>query len=363
MTDLFNFTAELLEYNGALVERTDDELEAILPPAVAEVLEIKEHAKFLFSAQEEKNGVLVSYDSEVFRNISKLLTKGKFSVVTVPPPSVRIEKLAARIHEKVILNNAVFSVDKNEEKPVSYLLVFMKYTATSDEKNEGILSSLINEFTLAAAGFAEPNALDIFTLAGESKVNGIERQSDENVMKALLCSQQGLLREELQEFIDSMERRLNRDVHRVYNYYHTLIQETKQLIERKRYSGEDKNRNLAKIGAIETELKWKIQDLISKYSLTVDVEPVSFIRIETVAPVFWLTIKRRKETRRFPLTYNPLIRAFDTLPCESCFNPRKTFFICDEHLHILCSDCFKKCPHCGRNYCRVCHKTGCPKCR
>jgi hypothetical protein len=116
------------------------------------------------------------------------------------------------------------------------------------------------------------------------------------------------------------------------------------------------------LDAVEGEKRWKIQDLVSKYALNVRIEPVCIIDIETESLLFWLEIKRRLSSRAFPLTYNPLLKKVDSLPCEGCFYPRGTYYICDEKLHILCATCFRKCPDCGRQYCSVCHPKGCPRC-
>jgi hypothetical protein len=114
--------------------------------------------------------------------------------------------------------------------------------------------------------------------------------------------------------------------------------------------------------AIEAEKNWKVQDLVSKYALTVRLEPLCGLILETQAPIFWIEIKRRLSSRAFPLGYNPILKRLDPLPCEACFNPRGGTFVCDDQLHLLCSHCFKKCPECGRPYCSVCSKGGCPRC-
>ena len=41
-----------------------------------------------------------------------------------------------------------------------------------------------------------------------------------------------------------------------------------------------------KHNAIESERNWKIQDLISRYALSIQIEPVSAIRIETDVGLF-----------------------------------------------------------------------------
>ncbi|HZX48560.1 MAG TPA: hypothetical protein VFF47_05015 [Nitrospirota bacterium] len=70
-----------------------------------------------------------------------------------------------------------------------------------------------------------------------------------------------------------------------------------------------------KLNAIESERNWKIQDLISRYALSIQIEPVSAIRIETPVSLFLINIKRRLASRQFPVTYNTLTRHLDPLPC------------------------------------------------
>ena len=205
--------------------------------------------------------------------------------------------------------------------------------------------------------------------AGEGSA-GIERYDLKRVFRALYSSGVEMVKESLKDFVRSLERRLNRDIRRVHEYYDTLKNEARIAIEKKTASAEDLaameeeiDRQLKKkMNSIETECKWKVQDLKTKYSLNIRIEPISIIRIETRSPVLWINIKRRLAARPFPVTYNPLIKRLDDLPCELCFNPKKPYFICDDKLHIICSACFKTCPDCGKQYCGACHRNGYPKC-
>ena len=156
---------------------------------------------------------------------------------------------------------------------------------------------------------------------------------------------------------------MNRDIRRGRDYYQTMMHEQRQLLEKKAAVPEEKERAAGKIDAIERELKGKIQDLIGKFSIDLGIEPISLIRIEAMSPIFWLSVKRRKETRPFPLTFNPILKSFDPLPCEACFYPRKGYYVCDDRLHIVCRECFTPCPRCDKIYCGACHPKGCPRCK
>lgn len=363
MIDLFNFTIEFLRRNGAIVEEKNGALEAVLPADLAKTLKMEEYSNIVFSP-DEKNGALMSFDSEAFKKLPLVFNdKGRFSIISVSSPQIRVDKLKKRIVDKIIFQNAVFSVDKNEEKAISYLLAFFKFIAFSDERREGIISVLLNEFNLSSKKF-KIEQLNGLTEILARPLENTERMDDEKILSALCAAPKEIAREKLEDFLQSANRRLNRDARRIHEYYHALIAETRQFIEKKTFgrNKKEKEQSLDKIKAIETELKWKINDLIAKYNIDIRIEPISFIRVKTVAPLFWLTIKRRKMIRLFPLTYNPLLKTFDNLPCESCFNPGKIHWACDDKLHIICGKCFKTCSKCNKNYCGACHKNKCPKC-
>ena len=288
--------------------------------------------------------------------------RGKFCRVGLAPSSVRLEKLGDRLDEKVVFHNAVFQVERKEEKRISYLLGYFKYSALSDDRQEGILACLINELNLAVQKIA-PETLDLIASYAEEPTGEAERESSEKVLKAFGQAQAKIVNEALSEFLISVERRMNRDIRRVRDYYQAMIHEQRQLLEKKAAVPEDKERTAGKIEAIERELKGKIQDLMGKFSIDLVLEPISLIRIEAMSPIFWLSVKRRKETRPFPLAFNPILKSFDPLPCEACFYPRKGYYVCDDRLHIVCRECFIPCPRCDKIYCGACHPKGCPRCK
>lgn len=360
MTSLSEFTAHLLSHSGALVEQVADDLEVLLSDDVARVLALPEHARLTFST-EGRGGILVSYDSELFKRMGTLLgERGRFAVAHFPASPVRLDKLGERLSERVIFQNAVFDLERKAEEPLSYLLTYFRYTARSDERQEGIGSLLINERNLSVQPFRSA-WLDLLEDDAEGSREGDAPVVSPAVVRALVQAQAERARELLSDFIKSLERRLNRDILRVHRYYRTLIEEALRIGARK-VSSEKSDKMTSKIEAIETERKWKVQDLMAKYRLTIQTEPIAFIRIETKAPVFWLTLKRRKGRRAFPLTYNPLVKVFDPIPCEGCFYPKTVSFICDDRLHLVCPACFATCPRCSKATCCACHPRGCLKC-
>lgn len=374
---------EILSHEGAALEKRDDgSLEFLLPPNVSETLGLPEHGRLSFSVEKESEGALtVSYESELFRALEKLFSgKGRLARAFYPSSSPNIEKISKGISEKVVLSNATFRLQKVSEETNAYLLIYFQYQALSDEKREGLLSLLVSLKNFSAVPLEDPLAEFGSDLVDQKQDDGKESWDGTEFLRAFeagyeaACAQ---AKEVLGPFLQSLEKRLHRDIRRVHDYYEDLKRETERAFEKRRTvrpesppgpNGEDLSQEVAqralleKLEAIEAEKHWKVQDLVSKYALTVRVEPVCGLLVETHAPVFWIEIKRRLSSRAFPVGYNPMLKRLDPLPCEACYNPRGGTFVCDDQLHLLCSQCFKKCLICGRPYCSACSRKGCPRC-
>jgi len=380
------FAKDLLNHHDALIEeRGEDQLEMMLPEALASSLGLPEHGRLSFAstAQQTLNdGVEVipaSYDSNTFKIFSDLLGEGgRSALAAISPPSVNIVKLKGKVADRIVFNNAVFQVTGHELAEISYLVIYAKYTAVSDEKKEGIIVLGINTQNLSTCRLTREATRSLEELLKSIPERIVENdredaeKSGEGISRDVLlrAAHRGLCamtKDVLHDFIHSLERRLNRDVSRVHDYYHALMDEAKRLIEKKKVKdGEDpdklKEQIKDKVKAIENELRLKVNDLVTKYAMNVRIEPLSFIRIQSKVPLFWLEIKRRKGSRRFPLAYHPILHTLESLPCEACYHPIKPYSICDDRLHIVCSRCFKHCPHCGKHDCKRCHPGGCAKC-
>ncbi|MBM4331397.1 MAG: hypothetical protein FJ117_09270 [Deltaproteobacteria bacterium] len=357
--------SDILTLQGAVLEKTpDDCLEFLAPPVLSEMLGIPEHGKMSFAYQPAPGeAISAAYDSDLFRAIARLFPeKNQLAMALYPSPALNMAKMSGSVEEKIVLANATFRLKQTESRAIRYLLGFFKYTALSDEKREGLMSLLVNELNLSTSAAGE-RLTEIMGALQEADPDKKPNPEITKVFQAARSAAALAVVEELGPFGQSLNKRLNRDIKRVFEYYETIKIETQKAMEKKALSGEQSvEKQREKVNAIETEKRWKIQDLISKYALNIRIELVAFIVVETQSPVFWIEIKRRLSSRPFPLTYNPLLRKWDPLPCESCFYPRGGYSICDDKLHIICSACFKKCSQCGKPFCSACHKHGCPRC-
>lgn len=369
MTGQFEDIVEkILAHYGSLVEKCGDCIESMLPKTVAQMLDVPEFVHICFSREKaHENAVQCTHDSPVFERLGDLFTqKGRFAHIALKPYSIRQEKLSETLSDKIPLNNAVLQHTRTEEKIISYLMLYFKYKAISDETQEGMVNILINELNLSTSLLKNRNTdilNDIDVNKFEEQSNEVERKPLSLILQAACKSAEKEIRAVLADFIKSLNRRLDRNITRVHDYYNAMIAEVEHGIDKKGPEGADMKKEKDRIKAIEAELTWKIQDLISKFALNIKTEPISAIRMEVLTHVFWIDIKRRKRLRKFPATYNPILKHIDPLPCESCFFHDRSYYICDDNLHIVCNHCFRECAVCRKGYCPVCYPSKCPKCK
>ena len=358
--------ADILSLEGALLENSADGcLEFVAPRPLSRMLALPEHGKLVFAHQPCGPEVLYAgYDSEFFQAVANIFTsKGRLAMASYPGISVSPEKISALIREKIVLANGTFRLKDMETRLTTYLLGFFKYAALSDEKREGLFVLLAHGLNGAVSSPGE-NLSRILPELTESNPKFLPPAPEiERALQAACAAAPVFAATDLAPYIKSVDRRLNRDGKRVFEYYEALKSETQRGMERKAVGGEDSpDKNRDKLEAIESEKKWKIQDLVSKYSMNIRIELIAAVGISTFSTFNCIEIRRRLSSRTYPVTFNPLIRNLDPLPCESCYYPRGGLHLCDEKLHILCAACLQKCPQCAKTFCPVCHKKGCPRC-
>ena len=370
MRNLPEVVAEILEARGAVVEKSGiDGLDVIASPELIDLLSVPEYHRLSFAGGGAAATTLpASYDSEYFRSLERLFTDvGRRATVALSTPAVRPERIAETLADRLPLTNATFRLERIEERPVSFFLIYFRFTALSDDRHEGMFSVLINPLNASLALFE--NSLEglfarIGPLAADEELSAAEMKK---IIGLAHRAAQGIVRERLTDFIRSAERRLNRDVRRVYEYYETLKEELDRRIRKKITLGEGSQDGTAtlnqeeietlrrKQAAIEAEREWKVRDLIAKFALVIRNNPLCVLRIQATVPIFCIALKRRLSSRPFQLAYNPLLKRVDALPCEACFYPPSGggYTICDDKLHIVCNRCMAATS--GRSLCPVCN--------
>jgi len=360
-TQLIDTVAEVLELSGCAVEKNGEYLEALVPGEIAKTLHTPELAKLYFNPEHAKqDGELVTFQSDFVDRLFVLMQgAGNYARLTLHNLYLKQSTRSAAEQRFAVLNGLGRALDAMERR-LSYAQFNFKYTAVSDEKKEGLVSTIINEQTLAEASDMAAQ-LSWAELTETSHHAELPSHSFHDLYAAACRSVESSIGRELSEFTKSLNRRLQRDIGRLSEYYESLGAEIRRKIARRSLEGKEREDEEARIRATELELERKIVDQREKYAMKINVEPVNFLRIFMPVMAVNFEVRFRKAVREILLIWNPLTKDFETLVCQGCATGLYRFYVCEEKLHTICADSFK-CAGCGRNICRACHPKKCPKC-
>ncbi len=360
--------SDFMSYYGCIVSSAEhDTLEYLAPKNLTEVLDIPEFGKIAFTRHSlPEQAIYASYDSDLTRLMREFISqKGVVCQAAYPAGQINVDKCLNQLSRTVSFSNATFRVRDQQTRDVIYDLVFFKYTAVSDDQQEGLIAILHNTLNGCMSIVSKDALPELFDQMSENRQISLRGEDIEKSIRMARCAADITVRKKTEDFVKSLEKRLNRDIQRISGYYAQLTQETQKMLMKAQAQTDAKKDQIQRLrgkqDAIAHEMKWKIQDMKSKYTLDVTIDPVVLIRVTAMCPVFWIDIRRRMETRLLALAYNPLLKHLDSIFCEACFNPHGERFVCDTRLHIICPECLTVCPVCARKYCKACFSK-CPKC-
>jgi hypothetical protein len=290
--------------------------------------------------------------------------------VTLPvalPPLTNPERI---VEHAVSLQNAVYRVLGVTPAWTRYLVMLFRLTAFSDEKREGLIKlgfNLANGSTIDA--FVDDlvsAAIEMTGTAGTPPppaglpLRWTHAQLKSRVARAL----PERIGAHLAPFLKGMQRRLERDLARVYDYFDGLRAESLRRLHKQLASAEtERARERLRLEAIAREYEAKVADLQQKYALRVDARWGQTLEIVMPVERVELLIRRRKGERKLMLDWNPLARRLDVPPCEYSYTQAAARVVCDERLHLISPAAHAPCANCDKAYCRACHPLQCPKCR
>lgn len=362
---LREFVAHLMESSGALVDPIEPAgLEFVAPPELCRVLQLPEVGRLGFDGKTPANAERVSLESDWLERLGQVLgQRGRFRQRILSPsvsPPADAEKLLER---SLSLQNAVFRFRRVVPAWTRYSILTFRYAAISDERREGLLFLGLNLSNGSALDDFLPPLLEALSARqNESDVDEPEGLPEYPPSWLRMAVEKGLqlrLIRNLAPFLSSMQRRLERDMARVYGYYTDLRQESLNRLERRHSEPE---REQPRLESIAREYEAKVADLQQNYALKVEVEWVQTLDLVLSVHRLEFVLKRRKGERPFHLDWNPLVRRLEPAPCEATFTWEAGRMMCDEALHLVSLRALADCSACKKPYCQACHPRGCPKC-
>jgi len=368
---LRDFAARLLDYEGVLVERIEPQgLELLAPAPVAKVLQIPELARLGFAAELPAGAERVGLESDWLERFGHLLgERGQTARVTLPVALPQLSNAERVVEHTVNLQNAVYRVVGVAPAWTRYLVMLFRVTAFSDEKRDGIVKL---GFNLANGSVLDAMVDELLSSAIETEgvkdATGLPVSLPPDWTQAQLKSRVARALPEridahLAPFLTGMQRRLERDLRRVHDYFNDL--RTESLLRLRKHSAAETEtaRERLRLEAIAREYGAKVADLQQKYALRVDVAWSQTLEIVMPVQRVEILIRRRKGERRITLDWNPLARKLDVPPCEHSYTQSTARLACDDRLHLTSPAAQAPCAGCAKAYCRACHPLQCPKCR
>ncbi|MBI4639623.1 MAG: hypothetical protein HY731_02955, partial [Candidatus Tectomicrobia bacterium] len=261
MDELKRFIKGVLERSGGIVEEGAPEiLEVILPRYRAEQLGVGEYVKIRLG-QDGSTGddLFVAYGSDLLHRLHDLIgQKGNVAACAVQTPYLKQEGFEKEIAERFRFTNGKVELITLARGFASYLRLIFRYAAISDEKQEHLIETIVNEASLAT-----PSELLLRLQEAEitteipSSDEQIGRLSPAQVYQKACRVAKHLIEGDLREFQKSMERRLSRDLERIRDYYGTLVNEMRERIEKRRLRESELEEQLDRIRATWAELERK----------------------------------------------------------------------------------------------------------
>jgi hypothetical protein len=376
--ELRNFVSEVLEMQGSAVEAVEpDGLEVLAPEPLRAVMGWPELVRLGFGAELPAGATAVGFEGDWLDRFGTLLgDRGRWAerqfVLPGPPP--RIHDPARLLDHAMEFPNAVWRLQEVSAAWTRCLLLAFRYTAVSDEKREGLVWLAFNQGTGAVIDAFAPRLRSLLAADAEWQVPDPEVRRaagpawDASVLdgrvKPLIKHS---VRNEVEPFLRTMRRRLDRDRNRIHQYHsdlHLLAQ--KKLAALAGSAGEkaenDRKREMLRVAAIEREYAAKLGDLRHNYALRVSVEWVQGLELFVPVQRFQVLVKRRKGERLMRLDWHPAVRLMEPPPSDWGLGIGRSRLVCDDQLHITDPAGQSPCPSCGRAWCRACHPTACPRC-
>jgi hypothetical protein len=380
MSALSEFVADLLDSEGALVEPVEpDGLDVLAPEALRAAMGWPELARLAFGGQPPPGALAVGLEGDWLDRFGALLgSRGRLAErqLVLPGPAAPPAEAERRLEAAIDLGNAIWRLRGAAPAWTRCLLLAFRYTATSDERREGLVWLGFNAGTGAVLGENIVGRLR-HLLAGDLEWcvpdQAVRAEAGWTLDAGLLGERvrnavDHLVRTDLEPFLRAMRRRLDRDSARVHEYHDDLRRSALTKLAALQSARSDKaeadcSRESLRVAAIEREYAAKLDDLRHNYALRVTVDWVQGLVLFAPVHRYEVLIRRRKGERVVAIDWHPAIRAMEPPLCEWGRGLERARLVCDEQLHLTEPGGQAPCRACGKAWCQACHGPLCPRCR
>lgn len=360
---LQEFTAAVLITRGALVDTGSSGMYVVAPPELAARLGLREYQHLVFEpdADDVRTGgpeaVRVDYDSPLVEALGGLLDPGsRLAFVEAPGPALKPIDPRRELEDGVTVRNGVLRLRECTSVTTTYFCFILEYEALADERRAGLLELWINPDARSVAEW--PGLLDTATPSGYLFVSdpGPRLQAASTLAGRVAGV---MARHDLNDLLDSLDRRRAGDLRRLREYFDGIYQEIGRKAQRATRP-EARASEMRRLDATRDAYLTRVADVMERYRVQARVWPLLVVGCLVSAYHMRVELLRRRTKADVTFSWNALERAIEARCCDGCGRPIRIADLCDDRAHWLCPACFERCRVCARAYCRACH-TRCPR--
>lgn len=351
MLEIAEWARDLLLSRGALVEAEEDgAVRALVPREIAHVLGSAEWLSLRFGAGAgadaadewlDRLGVLLPGDPVV--------TGARLRNAAAVPP-FDAEAVLAR---ELVVQNGIYRRVEDCSTMANYCVFTFAYTVESDERSLGVVTVCLNATAQAAVPHAEGFLRALRDDLEEDASVSIAPEEMARLCGTAERAARRDIRRQAVSLEESANRRLARDIARVESYYAGLLAQIQKRLEKRALDPAAAAKERSRALATEADRSTKIEDLVRKYSLRVQIELAGCVLVRVPVREISVRLIRKKQERRRVVHWNRVLGLLDPLLCEACCGWAHPVYLC-EQTHCLCKECWAPCPACGKWFCRAC---------
>lgn len=353
------FTLSLLTYKGALVEAGDRSAAVLLGSETATALGMNEYERLVFDLSVEAPGALrVDYDSPTFEAMGRIVAAmGRIACVTATAPELRTIDAEKELERTLRLQNGVYRLRDCVPATRLYFCFLVQYDVMADERSGGIEEVWVNPATRSMPRIA--SLLDMMETRDVPPSPELAALLP-RAWELALANASRSVQFRLPDFLGSLERRRERDLQRMRDYYRTIDEEIRRKIARMASKEDARKSEIDRLAATARAYEARAAELLERYRVRICVTGLAALACTIPTYEIRVQLLRRSSRTEASFSWNPFDRRIEPRCCDACQQATEAAALCDDQVHYLCQECLKPCPICSKLFCRACH-TRCPR--